>query len=90
MKGAAKPPYPFLVTGVFTGPLNVLHAGPGAGDRSRFTTLSKSPDEHLVLVDLVGLAELTDPGLHLLPQGVVGLVSIQQALGFLEDYRACG
>lgn len=92
MKGAAKPPTLSSLLASSPRPLSTFSTGQAPErDREQVHHLVQVPDEHLVLVDLVGLAELTDPGLHLLPQDVIELDVHQQApLGFLEGLELVG
>ena len=93
LEGNCYAAYPFLVAGVFTEAAeHVLHAGQAPRERQeQVHHLVQVPDEHLILVNLIGLAELTDPSLHLLPQGVIELDVHQQApLGFLEGLELVG
>lgn len=85
--------YPFLLAGVFAKATeDVLHPGeaPRQGQQQA-DHLLQVPYEHLVLVELVGLAELADQRLHLLPQGVVQPdVHEQTPLRFLEGLQLAG
>lgn len=84
---------PFLFAGVFTkASEDVLHAGQASRQgQQQVDHLVQVPYEHLVLVKLVGFAELTDQSLHLLSQGIVQLDVREQApLGFLETLQLVG
>lgn len=85
--------YPFFFTGIFTEATeDVLHSGEASGEREQQVDhLVQVPDEHLVLVKLVGFAELTDEGLDLFAQGIVQLdVHEQASLCFLEGLELVG
>ena len=67
----------------------VLHPGQATGQgQQEVHNFVQVPDEHPELVELIGLADALGNGLHLVPEGTVGLDVLQQALtGFPEHLK---